>query len=58
MSDFLQDLLTPQEIVELGDRIHVFQSLQKGNPQRDIAQELGISITTVSRGSRVLKYGT
>jgi TrpR family trp operon transcriptional repressor len=53
----LIDLLTPAEIREISDRIHILQLLRSGKTQRDIATELGISITTVSRGSRVLQYG-
>jgi len=49
LEDFLSDLLTPQEVVELADRINIFKSLKKGKTQREIAQELGISVTTVNR---------
>ena len=58
LEDFLSDLLTPQEIVELSDRINIFKALKAGKTQREIAQELWISVTTVNRGSRFLKYGT
>lgn len=53
----LEDLFTPSEIVELGERIALLQQLKQGKTQRDIAEDLGISVTTVSRGARVLKYG-
>ncbi|MEI8091363.1 MAG: Trp family transcriptional regulator [bacterium] len=49
LEDFLSDLLTPQEVVELADRINIFKSLKKGKTQREIAQDLGISVTTVNR---------
>jgi len=58
MENFLSDLLTPQEIVDISDRLNIIKLLKKWKTQRDIAQELWISITTVNRGSRVLKYGT
>jgi len=54
----LEDLLTPKEISDLADRIDILRLLAKGESQRDVAKELGISITTVNRGSRVLKRGT
>jgi TrpR family trp operon transcriptional repressor len=56
MQDCLEDILTPQEIVDISDRIELLKMLKKGIPQRQIAKELQISITTVSRGSRLLKF--
>jgi TrpR-related protein YerC/YecD len=53
----IEDLSTPWEIVELADRIEILRMLSKGMTQRDIAEELGVSVTTVSRWSRVLQYG-
>lgn len=53
----LSDLLTPQEIEALRERWQIAQLLTAGRSQRDIAAELGVSVTTVSRGSRQLKYG-
>ncbi len=54
----LEDLLTPKEISDLAERIEILRLLEAGYPQREIAQKLGISITTVNRGSRVLKWGS
>ena len=53
----LSDLLTPAEIEALGERWQIVQRLAAGQSQREVAAELGVSITTVSRGSRQLKYG-
>ncbi|MCS6983169.1 MAG: trp operon repressor [Candidatus Absconditabacterales bacterium] len=58
MEDVLQDFLTPQEIVVLAERIELFKQLKAGKTQREIANDMGISVTTVSRGNRVLQYGT
>ena len=52
----IEDLMTPSEIVEIADRIQILKMLSEGKSQRDIAQELGTSVTTVSRGNRVLQY--
>ncbi len=52
----LEDLLTPSEIVEVWDRIRILKMLRDWLPQRQIAEELWISVTTVTRGNRVLKY--
>ena len=54
----LEDLLTPQEVASLCERWQLIQSLHKGIPQRDISKELGISISKITRGSRMLQFGT
>lgn len=51
---FLEDLLTPQEYREFAKRWQIVKLLARGVPQRDIAKRLKVSITTVTRGSRVL----
>jgi len=57
LDGFLEDILSPQEIETIDERINVMHALVAGKTQREIAEELGISITTVSRGSRILQYG-
>lgn len=54
----LSDLLTPQEVEALTERWWIAQRLSRGEPQRAVAEALQVSITTVSRGARSLKYGT
>lgn len=56
LSGVLTDLLTPAEITEVADRIRLLKMLQEGKTQRAIAEELAISVTTVSRGNRILQY--
>jgi len=53
----LLDLLTPSEVEALSERWAIVKLLDQGHSQRDIAQKLGASVTTVSRGSRQMKYG-
>lgn len=53
----LEDILTPQELASLAERWQLIQKLDAGEPQRDIAEELGISISKITRGSRMLQYG-
>ncbi len=57
LDGFIEDILTPQEIETIDERIKLMHALVAGKTQREIAEELGISITTVSRGSRILQYG-
>ena len=54
---FLENILTPDELDEIATRFQVAKLLNQGVPQREVAETLGISIGTVSRGSRELKYG-
>jgi len=58
LRNFLEDILTPQEIIEIGERIHLCRQLFQGKTQREIAEDLGISVTTVNRGARMIKFGT
>ena len=57
LDGFLEDMMTPQEIEALDERIKIMHALAAGKTQREIAEELELSITTVSRGSRTLQYG-
>lgn len=57
MSDALSNLLTPQEIEEMALRLQIFKGLLNNKSQRQLAKELNVSLATVSRGSRELKYG-
>ena len=55
---FLQDLLTPRERESLAERWQIVRLLAQGLPQREVAKKLGVSISKVTRGARVLRYGT
>ncbi|MCF7797504.1 MAG: trp operon repressor [Lentisphaeria bacterium] len=57
LEKFLQDLLTPNEIEEIGKRWELIKLLADGVPQREIAKRLGISLGKISRGAHELKYG-
>jgi TrpR family trp operon transcriptional repressor len=54
---FLKNILTPAELEEICTRLQIVKLLKKGVPQRDVARKLNVSIGTVSRGARELKYG-
>lgn len=57
MSDTLSNLLTPQEMEEMALRLQIFKGLLENKSQRELAKELNVSLATVSRGNRELKYG-
>ncbi len=54
----LQDILTPQELDSVAERWQEIQLLAKVMPQRKIAKKLGISMSKITRGSRMLQQGT
>lgn len=52
----LQDLLTQSELCDIWERIEVIKLLKNGLTQREIAQKLWISVTTVSRWNKLLSF--
>lgn len=54
---FLKNILTPSELEEISTRLQIVKLLKKGVSQREVAKTLNVSIGTVSRGARELKYG-
>lgn len=55
MTQALEELLTPSELSEISKRLKIIQLLKTGMPQRKIAEQLGVGIATVTRGSHALK---
>ena len=55
--ELLTSLLTPMEYDEIIRRWQILKGLIEGESQRSIRDRLKISIATVTRGSRELKYG-
>lgn len=53
----LADILTPQELASVAERWQLIRELAKGTPQRTIAMKLNVSISKITRGSRMLQYG-
>ncbi len=58
MDAALESLLTPAEYTEISKRLQIFRQLRAGVPHRQIAEQLGVGIATVSRGSRALNNNT
>ncbi len=57
LTTLVEGLMTPQELDECYLRWVLMTRLLQGVTQREIARELGISLGTIARGSRLLKYG-
>lgn len=51
----LDDLLTPQEIDTLYERVQIIACLKKGYSQRETLKRTGAALATVNRGAKVLK---
>jgi len=57
MDNFLQGILTPQELAEIPTRLQIVKLLKNKIPQQQIAQKLKVGIATVTRGSKELAKG-
>ena len=57
MEALFDDLLTPQERHAIAERLQIIRGLVQGRTQRELAEALGTSIATVTRGSRVVQFG-
>ncbi len=55
MTEFLKDILTPAEFETMALRWQIVKKLNKGETHRSIAGDLGLGISTVTRGSRELR---
>lgn len=55
--EFLRGILTPKELLEVTQRLQIVKMLKQGKPQRQIAEELGVGVATITRGSKELQNG-
>ena len=51
---FLEDILSPKELIDIANRWQIVKQLDKGISQRNIVSNLKVSISKVTRGSREL----
>ena len=58
LTTLLNGLLAPQEVEEVVLRWRLIEKLIEGCTQRDISEQLGVSLGKIARGSRLLKYGS
>ena len=52
---FMRSLLTPAEVADVAARWALVKALDRKQPQREIARQLGLSLCKITRGSRELK---
>ena len=55
---FLRDLCTPAELQAMWDRLQVIGPIKQDIPYRTIHEQTGVSVTTIGRVARCLKFGT
>ncbi|NOR23462.1 MAG: transcriptional regulator [Desulforhopalus sp.] len=55
MEEALRGLLASSELVDVANRLQIFEMLEQGVPQRQVAEKLGVGIATVTRGSNTMK---
>jgi TrpR family trp operon transcriptional repressor len=55
IAGFLRSILTPRELEEVDGRWELVKLLARGESQRSIARQLGMSLCKITRGSRELK---
>lgn len=53
----LQDLLSPAELRSVRERWAIVSGLARGQTQREVKQDVGVAIATVSRGAQQLRTG-
>lgn len=57
LSDFLDDLLTEEEILDLAQRLKIAKLIVEGKTYNEIAEKVNTSTSTVSKIGQVLKFG-
>ena len=58
LQNFLSDLLTPEELLDLGQRLRIAKLILAGKTYEEIAEKANVSTTTVSKVGQTLKYGS
>lgn len=57
LPNFLDDLLTEEEILDLAQRVKIAKLILYGKSYDEISESVGTSTATVSKIGQVLKYG-
>ena len=55
VENFLNEIFTQNELETLSKRWRIMELLFQGKTQREIVQELNVSLCKVTRGSKILK---
>lgn len=55
LKGFLEDIFTKDEFETISVRWQIVKRIAKGERHRDIAEDLGLGVATVTRGSKEMK---
>jgi len=55
LNDFIKDILTSKEMENISTRWQIVRRLAKGEHHQNIAEDLGLGVATVTRGSREMR---
>ena len=55
--DFLDDLFTEEEILDLAQRLKIAKLIIEGKTYEEISPEVGTSTSTVSKIGQIIKFG-
>lgn len=56
LSNFIDDLLTEEEILDLAQRLKIAKLILDGKTYDEIAEKVGTSTSTISKIGQILKY--
>ncbi len=57
LADFLDDLLTEEEILDLAQRLKIAKLILEGETYEEISPKIDTSTSTVSKIGQIIKYG-
>lgn len=57
LTKLVSDLFTDEEILDLAQRLKTAESISKGKTYEDIAKEVKVSTSTISKIGQVIKFG-
>ena len=57
LKNFLEGILTPEELYQIDQRLRVVKMLKAKVPQHEIARILRVGVATVTRGSKMIQTG-
>lgn len=57
LTKLVSDLFTDEEILDLAQRLKTAQSITQGKTYEDIAKEVKVSTSTISKIGQLLKFG-
>lgn len=57
LAKFIEDLFSPEEILDLAQRLKIAKLILEGKTYEEIAAEIPVSTSTISKIGQVIKFG-